>query len=192
MRIYTPPNFNDMPKEAECVFKGVIHSIYQWQQEMFDGSYETFELIKRPDTVITIPVVDGKLMLSQEEQPHLGKFLNFPGGRHDYEEENELEAAKRECMEETGYTFKNWKLLVSYQPRGHFSYLAYIFLAYDVDEITEQKLDAGEKIVPVFKTFDEYKAMKFSPELRSYHDDVFEDIHSMDELLALPSLHDYE
>lgn len=191
MRRYIPPEFVDFPAEAECVFRGVIHDVYQWQQLQFDGSYATFEMLRRPDTVITIPVVNDKLMLSKEEQPHSGTFLNFPGGRHDNPAEDELQAAKRETREETGYTFNTWKLLVAYQPRGHFSYLTYIFIAYDVAEVGEQELDAGEKITPVFKTLQEYKEMKDSPLLRSYHDNVFDSIDLLEELFKLPSIYDY-
>lgn len=190
MRRYTPPDFVEVPEGAVCVFNGVIHDIYQWEQEQFDGTFRTFELLKRPDTVITIPVVDGKLLLSNEEQPHIGSFINFPGGRHDNPEEDELTAAQREMQEETGYTFTTWKLIEAYQPRGHFSYVTYIFLATDVASIGEQKLDTGEKITVVEKTLDEYKQMKFDPTLRSYHD-LFEDLNSVDELLAMPSLYDY-
>lgn len=191
MRTYTPPDFTPIPPEATCVFEGVIHDVYQWEQKQFDGTYTTFELLKRPDTVITIPVAGDKLLLSQETQPHLGSFLNFPGGRHEYEGDDELAAAKRELREETGYTFKTWKLLNAYQPLGHFSYITYIFLATDVDQIGEQQLDPGEQIEVQEFSFDAYKALKYDPRLRSHHDEIFEDIHSIDELLALPSLHDY-
>lgn len=191
MRTYTPPDFTDIPPEATRVFKGVIHDVYQWEQKQFDGSYTTFELLKRPDTVITIPVVNEKLLLSSETQPHLGSFLNFPGGRHEYEHDDELAAAKRELQEETGYTFKNWKLLNAYQPLGHFSYITYIFLATDVLEAGPQQLDAGEKIEVVEKTLSEYKSLQYDPVLRNYHNEIFDEINSIEELVALPSLYDY-
>ncbi len=60
-----------------------------------------------------------------------------------------------------------------------------------MQSVGDQKLDAGEKITPTFVTFDEYKDMKDSPDLRGYHDDVFEEIDCLDELLDLPTLHDY-
>ena len=191
MRRYAPPDFVEVPKEATCVFSGVIHDVYQWEQKQFDGTYKTFELLKRPDTVITISVVNKKLLLTREEQPHIGTFINFPGGRHDNVQEDELMAAKRELCEETGYEFKNWKLISAYQPRGHFSYVTYIFLATDLLNIGEQQLDTGERVTVIEKTFEEYKQMKFGDELRSYHDDIFDNLHSLDELLSLPSLYDY-
>ena len=48
---------NNLPENAKLVFKGIIHDIYQWEQEMFDGSKATFERIRRPDTTAVIAVV---------------------------------------------------------------------------------------------------------------------------------------
>ncbi len=36
-----------IPPNAKRVFKGIIFDVYQWQQKMFDGSKETFEMLKR-------------------------------------------------------------------------------------------------------------------------------------------------
>ena len=35
-----------VPKQAKRVFKGVIFDVYQWEQEMFDGTKEIFEKLK--------------------------------------------------------------------------------------------------------------------------------------------------
>ena len=39
-----------IPNHARLVFKGILHHIYQWEQEMFDGSVQTFEAIKKNDS----------------------------------------------------------------------------------------------------------------------------------------------
>lgn len=44
-----PDNAIMIPEQAGCVFHGEIFDVYQWQQEMFDGSYERFEMLRRPD-----------------------------------------------------------------------------------------------------------------------------------------------
>ena len=58
-----------IPDNAKLVFKGVIFDVYQWQQELFDGSQATFEALKRPGTVQVIPTVGDRVLLSYEEQP---------------------------------------------------------------------------------------------------------------------------
>ena len=46
-----------IPDHATCVFHGALFDVYQWQQEMFDGTYETFEMLRRPDTIAVIAIV---------------------------------------------------------------------------------------------------------------------------------------
>ena len=38
--------------EADCVFRGEIYEVHQWLQKMPDGSVKTFEMLRRPDTVM--------------------------------------------------------------------------------------------------------------------------------------------
>lgn len=41
-----------IPPEADRVFRGEIYEVYQWSQKMPDGSVKTFEMLRRPDTVM--------------------------------------------------------------------------------------------------------------------------------------------
>src|SRR5258708_6669738 len=118
MRNIIPKTARLLPPQAKRVFKGVIFDVYQWPQKMFNGSFETFEMLKRPDTIQVIAVKDDKIVVLEEEQPDRGPFFGLPGGRNDHEDESELEAAKREVREETGFTFKTWKLLDVKQPHA--------------------------------------------------------------------------
>src|SRR3989344_9504870 len=103
MNIQRPKSKQPMPDNAKRVFKGVIFDVYQWEQEMFDGSKATFEKLKRPDTVVIFGVLpDGKIILTEQEQPSKEPFIGATGGRVD-EGEEILAAAKRELLEESGY-----------------------------------------------------------------------------------------
>ena len=145
-----------IPENAELKFKGIIFDVYQWQQEMFDGSFETFEGLKRGNTVVIIPIVDGKFLINDEEQPSLGKFLTFPCGRIDKSEES-LESAKRELSEETGYESNNWEKYMRVQPDRKIEWTVHVFIAKNCNKIQEQKLDAGEKINTKLIKIDEFK-----------------------------------
>ncbi|HEX7259978.1 MAG TPA: NUDIX hydrolase, partial [Candidatus Saccharimonadia bacterium] len=105
MREVIPPNAKLLPPNANRVFKGQIYDVYQWEQELFDGSTGTFEMLKRPDTVKVLAVKDGKIVVLEEEQPYHGTFFDVPGGRHDDASETELQAMQRELREETGMSF---------------------------------------------------------------------------------------
>src|ERR1700691_3967497 len=116
MRSYIPSDARLIPDQANCVFRGKIYDVYQWQQQMFDGSFETFEMLKRPDTVKALAIKDDSLVVLEQEQPGSKLFFDLPGGRHDVASETELEAVKREMLEETGLTFGSWKLIEVTQP----------------------------------------------------------------------------
>jgi 8-oxo-dGTP pyrophosphatase MutT (NUDIX family) len=186
MRKFTPSNAKLVPPSATKVFSGVIFDVYQWQQEMFDGSVETFERLKRPDTVKIIAVKDKKIIVLEEEQPDIGIFYSFSGGRHDAPEEDELQAAKRELLEETGMRFSNWKLISAVQPVMKIDWIVYTFLATDFIDQTNQKLDAGEKVTVTLKTLAEVRDLSHDPKARDLEKDLFEKLSSVEELINLP------
>ena len=188
MRTHTPKNAKLLPKNAERVFKGIIFDTYQWKQELFDGSFATFEMLRRPDTVKVIPIKDGKLLVQEQEQPSLGFFYDFPGGRHDVDTETELEAVRRELLEETGMRFGTWKLIRVEQPQVKIDWLVYTFLATDFIDQVEQKLEAGEKIKNVQKNFAEVKELIKNPDSRYLAKEILENMNSLDELLSMPDL----
>jgi len=193
MRTHVPENIVTIPDYAKKVFSGVIFDVYQWAQEMFDGSIETFEMARRADTVEIIAVHEGKVMVSHEQQPFAGEYISIPAGMHDHAEENELQAAKRELREETGYCFKNWKLIhVAQAGSGKIEHIIYTFLASELEAIVPQQLDAGERITVELMPFTEFKALESTTKMRFYPDYVMKNIFSVDDLMALPSLYDYE
>lgn len=63
-----------IPHHAKIVHQWPIFTIYQWQQEMFDGSYATFEKAVKPDSVFCLPVVWDKIVLITERQPGSDRY----------------------------------------------------------------------------------------------------------------------
>lgn len=143
-----------IPKNAKKVFEGVIFDVYQWEQEMFDGSKETFEMLKRPNTLQVIAVQGDKILIGEEEQPYKGKFYSLFGGRQ--EDESPLEGIKRELLEETGLESSDWELYKSYDVTTKLEWQVHIFIARDCKKVAEQKLEAGEKISVKAISFDEF------------------------------------
>jgi ADP-ribose pyrophosphatase len=134
-----------VPKTAKLVFHGEIFDTYQWDQKMYDGSISTFEMLKRPDTVVILGVVDGKVVLEEQEQPNKPVHFTLPAGRVE-PNEDVLEAAKREMAEETGMSFNKWELKDVHQPFVKMDWFIYTYVATNLNERNEQNLDAGEKI----------------------------------------------
>ena len=146
MNIQRPKSKQPIPENAKKVFKGVLFDVYQWEQEMFDGTKATFEKLKRPDTVVVFPVLpDGKIILTEQEQPGKEPFIGATGGRVD-EGENILSAAKRELLEESGYEAEEYILWDAQHPTSKIDWVVYTFIAKGLKKVADLDLDAGEKI----------------------------------------------
>lgn len=171
MEIQRPKSKQPLPENAKLVFKGVMFDTYQWEVEGYDGKKRTFEKLKRPDTVMVIPVTeDGKIILALQEQPNKPPFIGTLGGRVD-EGEEVLEAAKRELLEESGYEAKDWILYDAVQPVSKIEWAIYTFIAKGCKKVVEQDLDGAEKIDLKFLSFQEFVDLaanddKFGDEFR--------------------------
>lgn len=146
-----------MPKHAKRVFEGVIFDIYQWEQELFDGSTAIFEKAKRKvDSVNVLPITKNrKIILNKQEQPGELPFIGGLGGRMDPGETPE-ETAKRELLEESGITAKRFELLHAVQPEIKVDWAIYTFLAKDLNFEGQKALDAGEKNELIEVSLDEF------------------------------------
>ncbi len=156
-----------IPPRAKLVFSGEIFDVYQWEQEMFDGSTGTFEMLKRADTVTVIAVTkDKKILVQEQTQPSRPSFLSLPGGRIDANE-SPLSAAKRELMEESGYQSDDWELYTTVAPFHKIDWVLYTYIARGCVKTQSQKLDAGEKIQNIVVDFDEFITLCEKPENRN-------------------------
>lgn len=192
-RQYLPPSIKTIPKQAERKFAGVLFDVYQWPQEMFDGSVETFEMLKRWDTVVVIAIKNDKIVLTYQKQPCKEWFYAYPGGRIDETDINELAGAQRELREETGMEFVNWRLIGANQPFAKIDWIVYTFLATDFLKQGSQDLDAGELIEIKEFDFAEFMDLLRMPNAESVRCDfsTIKDIGSLAELKGLPALYQY-
>ena len=148
------------------IFQGKIFSVWQWEQELYDGSKATFEKASRADAVRVIATMPDKTILFvQDEQPDREPVLGLPGGQVDEGESAET-AARREFLEETGYEAQRIAPLFSYEPPGRVNFNIHFFIARDLKKIHEPQQSAGEKIELRFFTFEEFLALGQNEELR--------------------------
>lgn len=156
MDIQRPKSKQPIPEHAKCVFNGVMFDVYQWEQELYDGTKTTFEKLKRPDTVVVFPILpDGRILLTEQEQPGKKAFVGATGGRVD-EGEEILAAAKRELLEESGYEAEKYILWHAEQPASKIEWAVYLFIAKGLKKMADINLDGGEKIKLKPVTFDEF------------------------------------
>lgn len=144
-----------IPAKAKMVFKGKIFDVYQWQQKVFDGSTETFEMLKRVNTIEVIAVANGKIYISHQSQPTKSDFYSLFGGRAE-EGEEPLETAKRELLEESGMVSDKWDLYKTYMPLHKIDWTIYTYIAKDCKKLADVKPDPGEKLETLELSFDEF------------------------------------
>ncbi|HTE58026.1 MAG TPA: NUDIX domain-containing protein [Verrucomicrobiae bacterium] len=193
MRKVVPKDAVLVPDQAERVFHGVIYDVYHWQQKLFDDSDTTFEMIKRVDTIVVIGVTGDKILVIDEEQPHAGSGVSFPGGRVDPDDASILEASQREMQEETGYEFSQWRLIDVRQPFVKIEWFIHVYMATDVRKRSTPQQDGGEKITIRQESFESLKKL-IDDKVGSMGEarDLFDNLKSLDDLLALPEFQGQE
>lgn len=126
-----------------------------------NGHEEKMIVLEGGDSVqVVAENEDGNILLVRQYRFGIGKYLyELPGGLIDAGEEP-LVAARRELVEETGYTASSWKKLGS-NPSNPVFMEGYIhhFFARGLVANGQQQLDLAEDIIRVWKPRAEVQAM---------------------------------
>lgn len=174
----------NLPENATRVFKGILFDVYHWQQKMFDGSYRTFEAIKRIDTVQIIAITTNKkIIMLKEEQPFVGEFISVPGGQIE-RYQTPIEAVNIELLEETGGKSNQIELWQKRPFGSKIQWNSYYYIAKDIKIIQAAKPEIGEKIKTYEVTFEEFLEETQKEEFRNktLADIIFRIIHTKGEL----------
>ncbi len=156
MSAHRPNPEQSIPTDATKVFAGKLFDVYQWPQELFNGKVATFEQIRRPDSVNVLPITeDGKIILTKQEQPGMKPFIGALGGRVD-EGERPEQTARRELLEEAGIEAGKYILWDAVQPTEKVDWVIWTYIAKGCKKVSQQNIDAGEKIELIEVTFDRY------------------------------------
>lgn len=130
---------------GERVFDGKLLKVYRDRVRLPDGSEGTREYIRHPGAVAIVPLFeDGRVLLERQfRYPHRREFIEVPAGKVD-PGEPPLGTAKRELLEETGYTAQEWtRLGVLHTAIAYTDEAIELFVARKLS-LSERKLDAGE------------------------------------------------
>lgn len=113
------------------------------------GEVRNFDVVHMVDWLLVVPLtIDGRLVLVRQYRHGSREAgLEVPGGLHDAADARPEEGAARELAEETGYGDGELVLLGELRPQpALLSNRACIYLAKNVQRLSEPKLDAGEDI----------------------------------------------
>lgn len=111
------PDLTEHPLDSETVYQGRLLHAKKDRVRLPDGNESTREYLLHPGAAVIIPIFENgdTLLERQHRYPLHRDFLELPAGKFD-PNETELECAKRELLEETGYTAKAWRELPTFHP----------------------------------------------------------------------------
>jgi ADP-ribose pyrophosphatase len=130
---------------SEQVYDGALLKVYRDRVRLPDGKVSAREYIRHPGAVAVVPLFDDDRVLLERQfrYPNRREFIEIPAGKLEPGEPH-LETAKRELLEETGYTAAEWTRLGA----------IHVSIAYSDESIelfvarrltlSERKLDDGE------------------------------------------------
>ena len=145
-----------IPSNANLVHHGPIFRIYQREQEMFDGSYKTFELAERNDIVKVLLIENDEVIMIYDEQPGRSGSIELVWWIVEYNESLET-AVRREVLEEIWYTVDHLEQRFSIPYRNKMVWNRYYYIARDIKKVQDPQFDQwGERITIVRKNFDQF------------------------------------
>ncbi|MBI4235397.1 NUDIX hydrolase [Candidatus Peregrinibacteria bacterium] len=118
---------------------------------------EEYYTIDRPDVAIIVTITkDGRLvLLDQYRHPIKKSGIEVPAGHINKGEPIE-EGAKRELLEETGYSAAKFtKIYENYASIGLLNQKLHFFLATEAEKNHDQNLDKDEELTVTLKTWEE-------------------------------------
>jgi ADP-ribose pyrophosphatase len=141
----TDQHLKESRVDGHLAYDGSFLKVQHDTVRLPDGKNTTREYIKHPGAVVILPFFeDGSVLLERQFRYPLDQvFIEFPAGKIDPDEDS-LTCAKRELLEETGYTATDWRFLctihnaIAYSDEHLDIYLARGLTA------GESRLDEGE------------------------------------------------
>ena len=143
------------------MFDGGLLKVRRDLVRLPDGGQATREYIRHPGAVAVLPLFDdGSVLLERQfRYPHGREFIELPAGKLEPNEPH-LETAKRELLEETGYSAAEWRRLgVIHTAIAYTDEAIELFLARKLKKERSAQLDPGEFVETLIVPFDEAIAM---------------------------------
>ncbi len=154
------PDLTELTLASETVYQGRLLHARLDRVRLPDGRESSREYLVHPGAAVIVPVFEnGDVLLERQHRYPLHRdFLEFPAGKLD-PGETELECARREFLEETGYEARHWRYLTTIYPCiGYSDERLIFFLAENLRHVGERP-DHDEFLEILRVPFDEAMRM---------------------------------
>lgn len=131
--------------DSETLYQGNFLCLKRDTVRLPDGAVTTREYVKHPGAVVVVPLLDdGRVLLERQFRYPVGQvMIELPAGKLDVGEDP-LDCARRELLEETGYSARQWaRAGVMHLAIGYSDEILHIYFARDLSA-GERQLDEGE------------------------------------------------
>jgi ADP-ribose pyrophosphatase len=131
--------------DGQVVYEGHFLKVRRDIVRLPDGNTSTREYFRHPGAVVILPLFDdGTVLLERQfRYPSDQVFIEYPAGKIESGEDR-LECARRELLEETGYSASDWQYVCTiHNAIAYSDEFLEIYLARNLTA-GERKLDEGE------------------------------------------------
>lgn len=138
-------DMSEQQLDSQSVFEGRLLHVKRDTVRLMNGHQTTREYIMHPGAAMTIALFDDHTLLLERQYryPLNRHFIELPAGKID-PGEDPLQTARRELIEECGYTAQRWRHLTTLHPGiGYSNEHIELYLAQGLT-VVERKLDDDE------------------------------------------------
>lgn len=115
-------NYNEKTINSQLVYQGTIFNVERLTVELPNGKHVPRDIVRNPGASAVVPFTDdGRVILvTQYRKPNDRVYIEIPAGKLDKGEDPAV-CALRELREETGYSAKNLKKIMEFNPAPAFA-----------------------------------------------------------------------
>ena len=141
--------------QRKKVYRGTVVDLTVDTVAYPSGESSIREIVEHPGGSVIVPVFDDHsiLLLRQYRHPLGQSIIEFPAGKLE-QGEDPLECAKRELLEETGFSAMRWTPISGiHTTPGFCNELLHLFMAEQlIPDIQGPRLEPGEFTIEIFKS----------------------------------------